>query len=202
MSQWTIILISGDGDFAYTFTQLRNRGCNLVLIGPMQSSNLLKSMAITYLNWESDIVKMRPRARSRSPSITREEPLPPPPINPTQALLLDRPHSTDDDESTSDEQGSRNSIKITIAEPKRGGYARNNNRGGGRRSPPRRASPPRSRRFTPIPERREEINNWIPVRGRPRSRSPPRRPRSRSPPRRPRSRSPPVRQLEERLTDS
>ncbi|KZT28230.1 hypothetical protein NEOLEDRAFT_1058893, partial [Neolentinus lepideus HHB14362 ss-1] len=47
----TIILISGDCDFAYAVSTLRLRGYNVVLIAPKSASSSIKSVSSLVLDW-------------------------------------------------------------------------------------------------------------------------------------------------------
>jgi NYN domain len=69
-SPTTIILISGDRDYAYTLSMLRNLQYRLVIIGH-QAYSSLKSQASVFLDWGLDIVaKVTPGSQKSSPSPT------------------------------------------------------------------------------------------------------------------------------------
>lgn len=60
----TIILISGDGDFAYALSTLRNRGYDVVLIAPKCASASIKCVASQLLDWDSDVLARATNAPS------------------------------------------------------------------------------------------------------------------------------------------
>ncbi|TFK53043.1 hypothetical protein OE88DRAFT_1627373 [Heliocybe sulcata] len=52
----TVILISGDCDFAYAVSTLRLRGYEVVIIAPKPASTTIKSVASLVLDWDSDVL--------------------------------------------------------------------------------------------------------------------------------------------------
>ncbi|KAI8809842.1 NYN domain-containing protein [Cladochytrium replicatum] len=78
----TIVLISGDRDYVYALSVLRNRRYNIVCIAPSNASVILRSQANTILDWKFDVLNqdlvsslLADVARGRStltPSTSRE----------------------------------------------------------------------------------------------------------------------------------
>ncbi|TFK53041.1 hypothetical protein OE88DRAFT_1734002 [Heliocybe sulcata] len=52
----TIVLISGNCDFAYAVSTLRLRGYNVILVAPKAASLTIKSVASLVLDWDSDVL--------------------------------------------------------------------------------------------------------------------------------------------------
>ncbi|KZT28231.1 hypothetical protein NEOLEDRAFT_905998 [Neolentinus lepideus HHB14362 ss-1] len=81
----TIILISGDCDFAYAVSILRLRGYDVVLIAPKLASNSIKSVSSLVLDWDSNVMG-RDTDSASSPTQS--------PIAPTSGAIALSQHST------------------------------------------------------------------------------------------------------------
>ncbi|TDL15370.1 hypothetical protein BD410DRAFT_732840 [Rickenella mellea] len=55
-SPLTIVLITGDRDFAYGISSLRLRGYDVIVIVPPSAHNSIQTLGTFALNWQSDVI--------------------------------------------------------------------------------------------------------------------------------------------------